>query len=164
MHSRVILSGIYNRIFTRIDSLFRAGACALCFLNFWLTYTNGCRANVIFWPLCGCGASRRTAIQWVYSVADLFHRANSDTPVPRIDTKLSQIQDDTESYWDFWESWIHYIYSVHSEYVCLKNGTFWLVIAIIVISPFPQIILTILARFDNLLGLQRHVKTCHFEA
>ena len=36
MHSSVILTGIYSRIFTRIDSLFRAGAYTLCFRAFWL--------------------------------------------------------------------------------------------------------------------------------
>ena len=34
IHSGVILSGIYSRIFTRVDSLFRAVACTLCFSMF----------------------------------------------------------------------------------------------------------------------------------
>ena len=48
MIPRIIMFGIYFRIFTRIDSLFRAGACTLCFLTFWLIYTDGCRADAMF--------------------------------------------------------------------------------------------------------------------
>ena len=53
IHSGVIFSEIYSRIFTRIDSLFKAGACTFRFLSFWLTYTNDCRANAILRPLLG---------------------------------------------------------------------------------------------------------------
>ena len=47
IRSGIILSGIYSGIFTKIDSLFRAGTCTLCFLTFWFTYTNGCCANAM---------------------------------------------------------------------------------------------------------------------
>ena len=46
------MSGIYSRIFTSLDSLFRAGACTLCFLfTFGLTYTDGYPANAMLGPL-----------------------------------------------------------------------------------------------------------------
>ena len=41
----VIVSEIYSRIFRRIDSIFRAGACAKGFLTTWLTYTGVCCAT-----------------------------------------------------------------------------------------------------------------------
>ena len=40
IYSGVILSGIYSRISTKVDSLFKAGACTLCFLTI-LAYLYG---------------------------------------------------------------------------------------------------------------------------
>ena len=51
VHSRVIVSGIYSRIFTRIDSRFRTGAWPYVVKTFWLIYTEGCRANAMLRPL-----------------------------------------------------------------------------------------------------------------
>ena len=78
VHSGVILSGIYSRIFTRIDSLFRAGACTLWFLTFWLAYTDGCCANTMLRPLRGMWRfdSTRLAIsvQYIANYTNLLYQ------------------------------------------------------------------------------------------
>ena len=51
IHSGVMLYGIYSRILTKIDSSLGAGVCSLGLLTFWLTHTDGRRANAMLRPL-----------------------------------------------------------------------------------------------------------------
>ena len=88
-NSGVILSGIYSRMFTRIDSKFRAGACKylMFILIFWLTYTNVCRANAMLKQLRGMrrfNKKKKVVIRYIFAPYSLTKNEEENIIINKI--------------------------------------------------------------------------------